>query len=311
MDKQRTHNNAIVTATAILIMLAAVFLLIAFAPRQRISRTTGQISVAATIFPLYDIVRNVGGSAVSVQLILPANAEPHTFEPTPSTINLVQNSAVVYEIGHGLDSWVTPIAGRVPQVVVDRGIAIRTAPVSPTDVARALGTEPAQGDDPHYWLTVTNARLIAATVAADLSARFPAVKDEVARNLQDYDRQLADADARIKAALSGVKNHDIISLHDAWYYFSEAYGLKVVGTFEPTPGREPTPKYLEALKQAVDQYGIRTLYREPQFDSRPIETFAQDYGLRLVVLDDLGGPADRDTYVKLMEFNASAIAENQ
>jgi len=310
MDKKNYRYNAIISVAAIISMLAVIFALTALAPQRR-SVLTGKLRVAATVFPLYDIVRNVAGESVSVQLILPPTGEPHTFEPTPSAMNALQDTAVVYAIGHGLDSWLEKIAGRIPQVVVDKNIIIRTAAAQPSDIAAAAGIEQTPGDDPHYWLSIPNARLIAANVAEDLSARFPTFKDEFARNQRIYDGQLADADAQIRARLVTVKNRNIISLHDAWYYFSDAYGLRVAGTFEPTAGREPTPRYLAALKRAVDEFGVRTLYHEPQFDSRTIETFAQDNGLRLTLLDDLGGTPNRDTYIKLMNYDAFAIAENQ
>jgi len=46
-----------------------------------------------------------------------------------------------------------------------------------------------------------------------------------------------------------LANRNIISLHDAWYYFAEGFGLNLVGTFEPSAGKEPTPQYIVNLKK--------------------------------------------------------------
>jgi hypothetical protein len=83
---------------------------------------------AATIFPLYDLVRNVTGPAADVVLLIPPGASPHTFATRPGTLRALANSAVIFAIGHGPDDWVARLAqdAGVPQVtVVDQRIALR------------------------------------------------------------------------------------------------------------------------------------------------------------------------------------------
>lgn len=275
--------------------------------------------VAATIFPLYDIARNVAGGAVEVALILPPGASPHTFEPTPRLAAELGTVKAVYMIGHGLDEWAS---GVVPEtadkVVVDRGIAI----MSEEDRHRA-GTvfrdeedehedEDEHGEtDPHYWLAVPNAMLIARNVAGDLIARFPEHEAAFRRNLESYLRELELLDRELRDSLSELRNRKMITLHDAWYYFAVAYRLDVVGTFEPTAGREPSARYLAALTDAVRSSGTRALYSEPQLAAQGLAPFARDNGLAIVEIDPLGGVPGRDTYVKLMKENVRRIVQNQ
>src|SRR5712691_1931950 len=71
------------------------------------------LKVAATIFPLYDLVRQVAGSGVEVVLLVPPGASPHTFAVKPGTVRALTGCVAVFTIGHGLDDWVTRLAQEV------------------------------------------------------------------------------------------------------------------------------------------------------------------------------------------------------
>jgi ABC-type Zn uptake system ZnuABC Zn-binding protein ZnuA len=294
----------------VVIVLAAAVLALLLAP-SRSRAPASAAPVAATIFPIYDIARNVAKDIFAVTLVLPPGAEPHSFEPAPSTVRALAEAEVVYAVGYGLDDWIDGIVPPTTEKrVLDDGITLRPS----VESFRDQGAEEAEDvgpTDPHYWLSVPNAKRMAATMAADLKARFPDHADRIDANLIAYQAELDAADAEVRAALASLENRRIITFHDAWYYFAEEYGLTLVGTFEPAPGREPTPRYLQELRSAVEKAGATTLYTEPLFSSDAISAFAADHGLRLAEIDDVGGTPGRDSYVSLMRANAKTIQENQ
>lgn len=259
-------------------------------------------SVAATIFPLYDIARNIVDDEVRVTLILPPGADAHAFEPSPSLLKNLQNTVVVYSIGHELDDWIESLADSigVATQTVEQGINLR------------LSMDEHEGTyDPHYWLSAANAKIIASNIAGDLTARFPEHAPKFADNLRTYQDKLNALDTEIQTTLQDISNKNIVTFHDAWYYFADAYGLKVAGTFEPTAGREPTPQYLTELIEKVEEAGVKTIYYEPQMSVANLETFAKDYEINLIVLDDIGGSVPYDSYINLMKTNASTLKNNQ
>ncbi|OGL73938.1 hypothetical protein A3C96_02695 [Candidatus Uhrbacteria bacterium RIFCSPHIGHO2_02_FULL_60_10] len=267
--------------------------------------------VAATIFPLYDIVRQIAGERVQVRLIVPPGGSPHTYEPTPSDLRAIRRASAVYAIGHGLDDWAASLAAAEPgltRVVVDENITLLPPTVPFSDGAT---DEEAADFDPHYFLDDANGRLIAANIAADLSRRFPEDAAYFDARRQEFDAQMEETGRQIRNLLASVKNRHIIAMHDAWYYFSRAYGLTVDGSFEPSAGREPTPQYLAALGAAVKKAGVRTIYSEQQVSSAALESFARDYNLNIAVLDPESGRPGLDSYSALLIYNASVIAQNQ
>jgi len=297
---------------AALLVLASAALLLSAPLRDAAS---GRPRVAATIFPVYDIATNVAGNVADVTLILPPGAEPHSFEPSPSTVREVAAASAVYAVGHGIDGWIDPLlaATSAAPVTVDRGIALlpshEAIRLSDEESEEEEGRENVGPDDPHYWLTVPNAILIAGTIADDLSARFPAHEDEFRSNAASYEVRLRALDAELRATIPDGKR--IVTFHAAWYYFADAYGLEILGTFEPSPGREPTPRALAELRNLVRRNGIRTIFAEPLFSDAAIEAFAADEGLTIAHIDDIGGTAGRATYEELMRSNAKIIAESK
>lgn len=290
----------VVGVTAIILLLP---------PRQKIE---GGGPVAATIFPIYDIARELTAGVFDVTLVLLPGSEPHAFEPSPSMVRALADAKVVYAVGNGLDNW---IDGVIPEsaekMTVDGGIALR-ASVEPFHDATAGEKEDDPGQtDPHYWLTVPNAKIIAATITVDLKTRFPVHAVRFEENAAEYAAKLDALDAEVRADLEKIENRAIISFHDAWYYFAAEYGLTIAGTFEPTPNREPTPRYLQELERAVKDSGVSTLYTEPLFSSDAIFAFAADNGLTLSQIDDIGGLPGRGSYIELMRYNAKTISTNQ
>jgi len=315
-DSAPHRHRWLLFAFAGLLVVISAFLIIV-APKVD-PKNAGPAEVAATVFPLYDITRNIAGNAVSVGLVLPPNASPHTYEPSPSKLIEMRDVRLYFAIGHGLDGWADGLFGlHVDKVIVDEGVAI----MSTEDRHREgydLGDADDEEDedeygetDPHYWLSIPNAKVIARNVRDALVETFPMHEEAFERNYARYVEKLEIAEFAVRDGFSEVLKRDMITLHDSWYYFAVAYGFDIAGTFEPTAGREPTPRYLADLSSAIERTGVRVLYSEPQIAAHGLTTFARDNGLTIAEIDPLGGVAGRDSFIGLMKYNADIIRQHQ
>ena len=259
---------------------------------------TGKLTVAGTIYPLYDIARNVAGNKAEVKFIVPPGASPHLFEFSPRQLQALQDVRAVFAIGHGLDNWATQVTNVVKGarvITVDQGIDLRTFEDGTTD--------------PHYWLHFGNARKITDNIATTLIAIDPAHADAYRENANAYKEKLAEKERELKEVLAPAQGMPILTFHDAWFYFGENFGLKIAGTFEPAAGVEPTPRYLAALQRKIKSEHIGIIFIEPQLSTGVLESFAKDNKVSIAELDPLGGVEGRTSYLELMEFNANAIRQ--
>ena len=271
-----------------------------------------RLQVAATIFPLYDLVRQVAGERAEVVLLVPPGASPHTIAFTPGTVRQLAGSQCLFVIGHGLDDWAAQLAdhaGVAQTIVVDAGIPLRTAEHAEHGHGGRRGQTASHGAvDPHYWLAIPHAQQIVQTIATTLKRLDPAGRQEYERRAGAYQQQLQAADAAIRRGFAEIARRDVAFFHAAFTYFAAAYGLHVVATFEEVPGREPGPQRVAAFLRRVRAYRLRALFVEPQLDIGPIKSLARDLGVTLYELDPLGGSAGRESYLAMMHYNATRIA---
>jgi len=258
--------------------------------------------VAGTIFPLFDIARNIVGDKMDAVQILPPGASPHTFELTPQQVRQLQGGKVIFKIGHGLDDWTNTIADVLPDakmVVVDKGIKL----------IYSGGEEEHGGANPHYWLSLSNGMIIAKNIEEEAAKLDPQNEVYYKTNLDAYLAKLEAAEKEIAGKLGNLPNKNLITFHDAWVYFAEEFGLKIVGNFEPSPGKQPTPRDMAELEQKVRQYHIKAVFSEPELSSAAIEPFVKDMGVKLYVLYPLEGLGGQESYIAVLEYNADIIAK--
>jgi ABC-type Zn uptake system ZnuABC Zn-binding protein ZnuA len=286
----------------------------------------GAIGVVATTTVLADLVKQVGGSKVEVRSLVPPGGEVHTFDPSPSDVATVANADLVVMNGLGLDEWASDLVSGAgtDATVVELGEDL-------DGVEYLTGDEHAAGDDhggeatdadggddhadegvnPHLWLNVAHARRYVERIAEALAAEDPDDAATYRSQGAAYDETLAALDGAIRERMGAVpeENRRIVSFHEAFPYFADAYGLEIVGVIVEAPGQDPSAGEIAALVDAIRQSGAKAVFSEAQFDDRLARTIADEAGATVEsdLYNDSIGPAPADSYVGMMEANVDRI----
>ena len=269
---------------------------------QSETNEVNKIKVATTIFPLYDLVQEIGGEKVETILLLPPGASPHAFEISPQKVKDLAGSQLLFMIGLKLDDWAINLVNKTNDVkVVDLSTAVE------------LQTLTEEGDeagdfDPHYWLSPQQAKLIVNQIAKELGVVDEANSEYYLVRAQSYQQKIEEKITVWQSTLAKMENKNLVVFHDAWGYFASDFNLNIVANLEPFPGKSLSPKYLEEINKIIKQYQVKILFVEPQLAINIAQTFAQDLGLEIRVLDPLGGLDNRDSYLSLIEYNVNEIA---
>lgn len=287
------------------------------------SATHEQIKIAATIHPLFDIAKTVAGDDAEVIRIVSPGTSPHFFDPSPSLLRELQGTDAIFRIGAGLDDWANGVTANVSGAeVVDISTQVSlkktAAPHLHEDGESLHGDEDehnhddhghAHGEfDPHYWLDPVIAKDIAMSIAEELVRRDETNAAAYVQRANAFAAELAAKQNEWERTLAPVENKEIVTFHNAFGYFADHFGFRVVATFEPFAGKEPTPQYLVGLQEEITAHNISTLFLEPQMPGDVIEQFASDNNLSLGILDPLGGVAGREGYIDLIEYNVETLA---
>lgn len=267
-----------------------------------------KIKVAATIFPLFDIVRQVGGDKIDAILILPPGSSPHTFEASPAQIKKLQGTKYFFTIGSGVDAWAQNIANAVSGTeIMNLDEYIPLQPFKYQNEEDGADNREHEGLDPHYWLNPDNAKIMARQISDRLKALAPQDSDYYEIRYQNFIGRLDAKDAEWKNKISRLEKKDIVVFHDAWGYFADYFALNIVASFESFPGKTPGPQYLINLQKKIKEHDISALFVEPQLSKDAITTLAHDLKVDINILDPLGGSGQRNSYIDLIDYNINNI----
>lgn len=272
-----------------------------------VSYAAQKIKVVASIAPLADFARQVGGEKVEVTLLLPPGASPHTYEPPPRMSQEIAKARVFVKIGAGLEFWadklVSATAPGVVTVTCSEGVDL----IRIDDHDHGHDHKGTAGVDPHIWLDP----LISVTIIGKIEKAFSKIDPQNSsyykNNASAYIAKLSALDREIAERVKTFRTKEYVTFHPAWNYFSRRYGLRVVGVIEESPGKEPTPKHLGRLLQTIRGFKTKVIFAEPQFSTRTAEAIAREAGAQVLILDPEGGQKGRETYIDMMRYNISTM----
>lgn len=266
-----------------------------------------RLSVVVTTTQLADLTRNVAGDGVRVVGLLSPNRDPHDYEPTPSDIDDVSRASLVVANGVGLDDWIDGVvtsAGNNPRRL-DASAGIRLRP----------GDDESPIGDPHIWFDPRNARHIVAAVRDALIELDPAGATGYRARANAYDAALADLDREVAALIDAVppSQRTLVTNHDAFGYFTDRYGIRVVGAAIPSlsTSAEPNARDLARLASTIRAERVAVVFAEESVDAKLERALAREAGVRVgpkLYGDTLAGADDpAGTYVGMMRANAERL----
>jgi zinc transport system substrate-binding protein len=146
-------------------------------------------------------------------------------------------------------------------------------------------------------------------IEAGLIQVDPARAEGYRSRAASYLKKLAALDEEIAREVQSWKSREFIAFHPAWVYFARRYGLKQAAVIEQSPGREPSPAELARIVETAKRIGARAIFAEPQFSSKAADTIAQETGVRVLFLDPLGSSLADRSYISMMRYNVTQMAE--
>ena len=170
-----------------------------------------------------------------------------------------------------------------------------------------------EGDNPHVWLSVTDAITQVRNIADQLKEADPAHAASYEKNAVAYIEKLTSLKSEMHAALDNVPHKDIVTFHEAFPYFAKEFNLNIIGVVEREPGTEPTPTELQETIEQVNALPTKVLFTEPQYSPAAAETIARETGAKIYTLDPVvtgeATPAAKNAYIDTMKKNMKTLQE--
>jgi zinc transport system substrate-binding protein len=295
--------TGIAAATAIAITLAAISVMNMSNTNEKAgatdnnnnsSSTSQKIKVIASIFPMYEFTKNVAGDKADVVLMIPNGEEPHGWEPSTQEVQIIQNAQLFIYNGAGVESFVPNMSSsgnfaHTTFVKASDGIQMLDADVKNLDQEEAKPIIEQGGKDPHVWNDPVLAQQEVSNIANALEKTDPANAQHYEASANAYNQKLAKLDQDIKSTISTCNTHTFVSLHNAFSYFTQRYGLTDVWISGIAPESEVPPQDIAKVENVAKQNNVKVIFSEDLVDPKLAQSLADDIGAQVKVLSPLEG----------------------
>ncbi|MCB8822444.1 metal ABC transporter substrate-binding protein [Microvirga rosea] len=291
---------------------------LAAAPFAATAQDARKLDVVATFSILGDLVKQVGGDRVTVTTLVGPNGDAHVYAPTPADGRRLADAKIVFVNGLKFEGW------------IDRLIA--SSGTKAATVEAAKGVKPLTGEeahdhgadhdhghdhgglDPHAWQNIAHAKIYVANIRDALIAADPAGRTAYETQAAAYLDKLEALDAEVKEKMSQIPKdrRRLITSHDAFRYFQEAYGITFVSPQGVSTDAEASARDVAKIIQQIKRERIKAVFVENVSDPRLMERIAKETGARIGdrvfsdALSEPDGPAG--TYIDMMRHNIRAFS---
>ncbi|MGE5426077.1 MAG: metal ABC transporter substrate-binding protein [Bacillota bacterium] len=306
-------KSVIIFMAVILLALVAWVGADAWLKKKGTTNVLGQpgkkISVVSSLYPWYDLAREIGGDKVEVKLLLPPGVEAHSFEPTPGDMITTGEADLFVYTGDYLEPWAADILNSLG----------KEAPAS-----RALGeglatikeNNPQPGEsglDPHIWLDPSIMSEAAGRMANALGEVDSANRAYYNNRWEDYRSRLDRLDQDFRAGLSRCRTKTFVySGHYAFGYLAAKYGLDYQAAQGFSPDSESSPVRLAELSRLLSSTGSKYVFSEVTDSPKLAQALSKDTGVQVLQLNSAHSPS-RDqiasglTYESIMRQNLEEL----
>ena len=262
----------------------------------------GSFHIVTSFYPMYvatiNITQGVDGVTVT-NMTKPQTGCLHDYQLMTEDMKTLEKADAFVINGAGMESFLDKVVEQQKNLKI---------------IDASKGIELLKDDDeenPHVWLSVTDAILQVKNIAEQLKAADPKHADAYEKNAAAYIKKLEALKAEMHAELDTVPNKDIVTFHEAFPYFAKEFGLNIISVVEREPGTEPTPAELQATIEQVKKLPVKVLFTEPQYSPSAAETIARETGAKIYTLDPVvTGEANEqaiNAYIDTMKKNMETL----
>ena len=310
-------------ATAALTALSPAFIRPALAQDAK-------LPVVASFSILGDIVQSVGGSRIALTTLVKPGSDAHVFSPTPADAKTVAEARLIIANGFKFEGWMKRLAqssaSKAEIIEAAKGIKGRIEKEEPhghnhgSSAKEAAAKKDKHGHDhggldPHAWQSVANVKIYAANIRDALIVADPAGKAEYEANTARYLGELDALEADIRSTIAKIpaERRKVITSHDAFGYFQDAYGIRFIAPRGVSTEAEASAKDVARIIQQIKREKISAVFIETISDQRLIQQIAKDSGAVIggVLFSDSLSAADgpAPSYIQMMRHNIRVISD--
>jgi manganese/iron transport system substrate-binding protein len=274
------------------------------------NKINDKLQVVSTSTIIANLTEEIGAEEINNISLLAPGADPHIYEPVPQdTIALEKADLILYN-GYNLEP-------NIIKLIDSTGIKADKLAVGEQIKPLDFEYEGQKKPDPHVWGNAQNGIIMAEAIRDKLIEIDPKNQDKFTQNADKLIKELQELDSWIKTQIATIppNQRKLITSHDAFQYYSNAYGLEIAGTLIGISTEEqPSAQTIKNLVEIIKSTGVKAIFAETTINPTLIETVAEEAGVKVaegkLYSDSIGiKGSEADTYVKMLKINTQTIVD--
>ena len=291
---------------AVITAAATVFSLCACSSESGYSNSdSGKLKIISTVFPPYDLARQIAGDNAEISILLPPGSEIHNYEPSAKDMIAIRNCDIFLYIGGENEQWA--------EKLINSNDTENVTAVKLIDYVPTLSEDEDEHEhetDEHIWTSPKNAQLMLSAVYDAICKVDPSNKQTYTKNKDAYAKQLSDLDNAYRSAVDNAKNKTIV-LADKFpfRYLAHEYGLEFSSAFAACSDEsEPGVSTMIKLTKTIKENNIPAVYYLEFSSTKIADTLCDETGATKLMLHSCHNVSKQDienniSYVDLMKQN--------
>ena len=262
--------------------------------------------IAATTLPVYEFTQAIcQGTDLTVgRLITESVSCLHDYSLNVNQVRQVESAELIVLSGAGLEEFMEDILTGKPSVDASQGIALLEGEEHEEGHNHEAGHH--HEHDPHIWLSPANARIMAANICQGLTVQYPQWEPAFSANLETLLTKLDALERSGQDALSQLSCRELITFHDGFAYFAQAFDLDILAAVEEESGSEASAKELIGLITLTREHQLPAIFVEQNGSTSAADILCRETGAKEYVLDmAMAG----DSYFEAMYRNIDTVKE--
>ena len=271
------------------------------------SNTQPAAQIAATTLPVYEFTTNLcEGTPITVaKLVTESVSCLHDYSLNVRQVKAAEAAELIVISGAGLEEFLDDILLDKQGIDASLGISLLSG-----ESEHSHEEEHHEGhhhqEDPHIWLSPANAKVMARNICDGLAEQYPQYKATFSANLMSLLTKLDTLQAYGETQLADLSCREMITFHDGFAYFADAFGLTILEAVEEESGSEASAKELIHLIEEVEHHNLPAIFTEINGSVSAAEIISRETGATCFALDmAMSG----DSWFDAMYYNIEMVKE--
>lgn len=234
---------------------------------QEGEKEVDKFKIVATTGMLGDAVRKIVQDKAEVEVLMGPGVDPHLYKPTPSDLTAVREADIIFYNGLHLEAKMVEVLEKLKdtKAVYAAGDALQAKDLNYPEGA-AL-------PDPHIWFDLSLWQKVVLQIGKSMAAVDSTNADFYLDNASNYYKQLEEIDAMVSEQIATIPKESrvLVTAHDAFGYFGEAYGIEVKGLQGISTTAEFGLQDVATMVKIISERNIKAVFVESAISDRSIK----------------------------------------